>query len=158
MGAHNVVLREVLPQQILDAIDCYRVTKMFVVPAVILFLLQCAGIPKADLSSLQLIFYGASPIPVELLRNALDVFKCGFAQVYGLTETSGAITYLGPEEHSDLNSERLLSCGRPLDGVEIRVVDTEGQPLPPRQVGEIICRTAQIMKGYWNLPVETVKA
>ena len=69
-----------------------------------------------------------------------------------------AITYLGPEEHSDLNSERLLSCGRPLDGVEIRVVDTEGQPLPPRQVGEIICRTAQIMKGYWNLPVETVKA
>lgn len=158
MGAHNVVLREVLPQQILDAIDCYRVTKMFVVPAVILFLLQCARIAKADLSSLRLIFYGASPIPVELLRNALDVFKCGFAQVYGLTETSGAITYLGPEEHSDLNSERLLSCGRPLDGVEIRVVDTEGQQQPPRQVGEIICRTAQIMKGYWNLPVETVKA
>lgn len=89
MGAHNVVLREVLPQQILDAIDRYRVTKMFVVPAVILFLLQSAGIPKADLSSLQLIFYGASPIPVELLRNALVVFKCGFAQVYGLTETSG---------------------------------------------------------------------
>jgi acyl-CoA synthetase (AMP-forming)/AMP-acid ligase II len=51
-------------------------------------LLQCAGVPKADLSSLQLIFYGASPIPVELLRNALDVFKCGLAQVYGLTESS----------------------------------------------------------------------
>jgi acyl-CoA synthetase (AMP-forming)/AMP-acid ligase II len=151
IGAHNVVLREVVPQHILDAIGRYRVTKIFLVPAVLLYLLQCAGIRKADLSSLQRIFYGASPIPVELLRNALDVFKCGLAQVYGLTETSGAITYLGPEEHADLNSERLLSCGRPLDGVEIRVVDTEGQPFPPRQVGEIICQTAQIMKGYSNL-------
>jgi acyl-CoA synthetase (AMP-forming)/AMP-acid ligase II len=155
VGAHNVVLREVVPQHILDAIGRYRVTKIFLVPAVILFLLQCDGIAGADFSSLQRIIYGAAPIPVGLLRNAIGVFKCDFAQVYGLTEATGAITYLGPEEHSDLNSERLLSCGRPLDGVEIRVVDTEGQPLPPRQVGEIICRTAQIMKGYWNLPQET---
>ena len=158
IGARNVVLREVVPQQILDAIGCYRVTKTCLVPTAILFLLQCAGIRKADLSSLQLVFYGASPIPVELLHNALSVFRCGFAQLYGLTEATAGITCLRPEEHADLNSERLLSCGRPLDGVEIRVMDTEGQPLPPRQVGEIICRTAQIMKGYWNLPEETVKA
>jgi acyl-CoA synthetase (AMP-forming)/AMP-acid ligase II len=158
MGARNIVLREVVPQQILDAIGQYRVTKMFLVPAVMLFLLQCAGIREADLSSLQLISYGASPIPVELLRKAVGVFKCGFAQVYGLTETSGAITYLGPDEHVDPGSEHLLSCGRPLDGVEIRVVDPAGQPLPPRRVGEIICRTAQIMKGYWHQPEETAKA
>jgi fatty-acyl-CoA synthase len=155
IGARNVVLREVVPQQILDAIGCYRVTKTCLVPAAILFLLQCAGIRKADLSSLQLVFYGAAPIPVELLRNALSVFRCGFAQLYGLTEATAGITCLRPEEHADLNSERLLSCGRPLNGVEICVVDTEGRPLPPRQVGEIICRTAQIMKGYWNLPHET---
>jgi len=157
-GARNVVLREVVPQQILDAVVRYRVTKMFLVPAVILFLLQCPGIREADLSSLQLISYGASPMPVELLRRAVGVFKCGFAQVYGLTETSGAITYLGPDEHADLSSERLLSCGRPLDGVDIRVVDAAGQPLPPRQVGEIVCRATQIMKGYWNQPEETAKA
>jgi fatty-acyl-CoA synthase len=157
-GARNVVLREVVLQQILDAIGYYRVTKTCLVPAVILFLVQCAGIRDAELSSLKLIYYGASPIPVELLRNALNIFRCGFAQLYGLTEATAGITCLRPEEHADLNSERLLSCGQPLDGVEIRVVDATGEPLPPRQVGEIVCRTTQIMKGYWNLPEETARA
>ena len=95
--------------------------------------------------------------PIELLRNALAVFKCDFVQLYGLTETGGGITYLGAEEHADLAAERLLSCGRPMDGVEIRIVDAQGNSLPPRQVGEIICRSAQVMKAYWNLPNETAK-
>jgi acyl-CoA synthetase (AMP-forming)/AMP-acid ligase II len=157
-AAQNVLLREVVPQQILDAIGQYRVTKACFVPAVILFLTQCPGIRDADLSSLQLIIYGASPIPAALLRSALEVFRCKFAQVYGLTETTAAITCLPPEDHADPDSERLLSCGRALDGVEIRVVGTAGESLPPRQVGEIVCRTALVMKGYWKLPEETAKA
>jgi fatty-acyl-CoA synthase len=157
-GAKNVMLREVVPQQILDAVGRYRATKACFVPAVILFLLQHPGIRDADLSSLQLIIYGASPIPADLLRNALEVFKCKFAQVYGLTETTAAITCLPPEEHADLSSERLLSCGRPLDGVELRIVGPAGESLSPRRVGEIVCRTALVMKGYWNLPEETAKA
>ena len=157
-GAQNVMLREIVPQQIIDAIGRYRITKALFVPAVILFLMQCPGIRDADLSSLQTIIYGASPIPTALLRSALEVFKCGFAQVYGLTETTGAITCLPPEEHADPSSERLLSCGRALDGVEIRVVGPAGEALPPRQVGEIVCRTALVMKGYWKLPGETAKA
>jgi acyl-CoA synthetase (AMP-forming)/AMP-acid ligase II len=157
-GAKNVLLREIVPQQIIDAIGRYRVTKALFVPAVILFLMQCPGIRDADLASLQSIVYGASPIPTALLRSALEVFKCQFAQVYGLTETTGAITCLPPEEHADLSSERLLSCGRPLDGVEIRIVGPAGESLPPRQVGEIVCRTALVMKGYWNLPEETAQA
>jgi fatty-acyl-CoA synthase len=157
-GAQNVLLREVVPQQILDVIGRYLVTKAFFVPAIILFLMQCPGIRDGDLSSLQLILYGASPIPAALLRSALEVFKCRFAQVYGLTETTGAITCLAPEEHSDPSSERLLSCGRALKGVEIRIVGPAGESLPPRQVGEIVCRTALVMKGYWKLPEETAKA
>jgi fatty-acyl-CoA synthase len=157
-GAHNVLLREVVPQQILDAIGRYGVSKACFVPAVILMLIQCPGIREADLSSLQLIIYGASPIPTALLRSALDVFKCNFAQVYGLTETTAAITCLPPEEHADPNSQRLLSCGRPLTGVEIRIVGPAGESLGPRQVGEIVCRSALVMKGYWNLPEETAKA
>ena len=74
--------------------------------------------------------------PSELFRNALEVFRYGFGQLYGLTETGGGITYLGAEEHTDIGAERLLSCGRPMDGVEIRIVDTQGMSLPPRQVGE----------------------
>jgi len=158
VGARNVLLREVVPQQIIEVIDRYRVSKTCLVPAVILMLLDDPSIHVADLSSLQLMFYGASPIPIELLRNALAVFKCDFVQLYGLTETGGGITYLGAEEHADLAAERLLSCGRPMDGVEIRIVDAQGNSLPPRQVGEIICRSAQVMKGYWNLPNETAKA
>src|SRR5260370_33157998 len=89
VGARNVVLREVVPQQILEVIDRYRVSKTCLVPAVILMLLDGPSIHVADLSSLQLMFYGASPIPIELLRNALAVFKCDFVQLYGLTETGG---------------------------------------------------------------------
>ena len=157
-GAQNILLREVVPQQILDAIGRYRVTKACFVPAVILFLMQCPGIRDADLSSLQLILYGASPIPSALLGSALEVFKCQFAQFYGLTETTAAITCLTPEEHADPSSERLLSCGRALNGVEIRVVGPGGENLPPGRVGEIVCRTPSVMKGYWNLPEETAKA
>jgi acyl-CoA synthetase (AMP-forming)/AMP-acid ligase II len=120
--------------------------------------MQCPGIRDANLSSLQLIIYGASPIPTALLRNALEVFKCNFAQVYGLTETIAAITCLPPDEHADPDSPRLLSCGRALAGVEIRIVGPAGESLAPRQVGEIVCRTALVMKGYWNLPEETTRA
>jgi acyl-CoA synthetase (AMP-forming)/AMP-acid ligase II len=157
-GAKNVLLREVVPEQILDAIGRYRVTRACFVPAVIQFLMQCPALRDADLSPLQLIIYGASPIPTALLRSGLEVFRCQFAQVYGLTETTGAITCLSPEEHADLGSERLLSCGQALDGAEIRVVGPTGESLPPRQVGEIVCRSALVMKGYWNLPDETAKA
>jgi fatty-acyl-CoA synthase len=158
-GLRNVMTREFVPQQILDLIGEQRITVALFVPAMILFLTQCPGIREAKLDSLRSIVYGASPIPIEALRNALTLFpKAGFAQVYGLTETTGAITYLGPEEHADPNAEVLLSCGKPMDSVELRIVDDAGNVLPPRKVGEIICRTPQVMKGYWNLPQETARA
>ncbi len=157
VGATNVLLREVDPRAILQAIPAHRITKTLFVPAVILFLLETPGCQETDFSSLELVLYGASPIPVDLLRRAMAVFKCRFAQVYGLTETTGAITYLGPEHHHPDSADRMLSCGRPMAGVELRILDADGQPLPPRQVGEIVCRTPQIMKGYWNLPEATAQ-
>lgn len=157
-GAKNVVLRDVAPAEILRLIQDQRVNKMFVVPAVILFLLQTPTFQDTDLSSLQIVFYGAAPIPVDLLRMALKLMPCGFAQVYGLTETTGAITYLPPEDHDPENEKRLRSCGRTLSGVEIRVLGPNGESLPPNQVGEIVVRSSQVMKGYWNLPRETEKA
>ena len=69
------------------------------VPALISFTLQNPQCKTTDFSSLELICYGASPAPIDLVRNAIKVFGCGLAQVYGLTETSGAITYLPPEDH-----------------------------------------------------------
>jgi acyl-CoA synthetase (AMP-forming)/AMP-acid ligase II len=154
-GACNVVLREVDPKAILSAIARHRVTKALFVPAVILFLLQQPDCAQTDFSSLELVVYGASPIPLELLQRALQTFGCAFAQVYGLTETTGAITYLPPEDHRADRAERMKSCGRPHGGIELRIVDPSGRTQPPRVIGEVVCRSAQIMKGYWNLPKAT---
>ncbi len=157
-GATAVIVRDIIPPEILRVIPAHGVTKALFVPAVILFLTQTPGVTETDFSKLRLIVYGASPIPLDLLRNAIQVFKCDFAQVYGLTETTGAITYLPPEDHDPNGNQRMRSCGRPMGGIEIRIVDAEGNSLPAGEVGEIICRTQQNMKGYWNLPEETAKA
>jgi acyl-CoA synthetase (AMP-forming)/AMP-acid ligase II len=157
-GAETVLAREFDPPTILRLIAEFGVTKAFFVPAMILFLLQAPHCANTDFSSLELIAYGASPAPIELLRNALRTFGCGFAQVYGLTETTGAITYLPPEDHGAHATERLKSCGKPMAGVAIKIVDASGRELPPNQVGEVVCRTPQIMLGYWNLPEATQAA
>ena len=157
-GARAIILRDIIPPEILRVIPEYGVTKALFVPAVLLFLTQTPGVEKTDFSSLKFIAYGASPIPLDLLRTAIQTFKCDFAQVYGLTETTGAVTYLPPEDHDPNGNQRMRSCGRAMGGVTIRIVDADGNDLPVGEVGEIIVKTKQNMKGYWNLPEETAKA
>ncbi|MFX8565808.1 AMP-binding protein, partial [Acinetobacter baumannii] len=85
-GVKVIILREFVPSLVLDAIQRHRVTATFLVPAMILVLLSEKNIDQVDLSSLRRVIYGASPIPIDLLKNALRVFKrTGFVQVYGLT-------------------------------------------------------------------------
>ena len=157
-GATAIILYDIDCAAMLRAISEHHVTRVFLVPALLLFLLQTPGVEQTDFSSLVEILYGASPIPLDLLRSAIKTFKCPFAQVYGLTETTGGITYLGTEEHEIQDNPRLSSCGKPADSVQLRIVDAADNPLAPGQVGEIICRSPQIMKGYWNLPDETARA
>ena len=99
-----------------------------------------------------------SPISPSLLQRAAAVFRCDFIQYYGATETTGEVTCLGPDDHRGTRSERLRSCGRPLPGVELRIVASDGRELPAGEVGEIQVRTASLMKGYWNLPDATADA
>jgi len=152
MGATAVVVREVIPQELLRVIADERVNSGFLVPAVLLFLTQLPDVQSADFSSLRNILYGASPISQELLRRSIDVFKCRFTQVYGLTETTGAITALRFEDHQ---GERLLSCGRPMFGAEIKVIDALDEEVPPGAIGEIVYRGGGIMEGYWGRPEDT---
>ena len=152
MGATAVVVREVIPQELLQVIAEERVNSGFLVPAVLLFLTQLPDVQSADLSSLRNILYGASPISQELLRRSIEVFKCRFTQVYGLTETTGAITALRFEDHQ---GERLLSCGRPMFGAEIKVIDALDEEVPPGAIGEIVYRGGGIMEGYWGRPEDT---
>ena len=157
-GIKNILVREINPPQILEIIEKERITKSLFVPAVILFLVQTPSIHTTDLSSLRTIFYGASPIPLDLLKQAIDIFNCGFAQVYGLTETTGAVTFMSTEDHADPVGNRLRSCGKALPIAEIAVFDVNGEPLPAGEVGEIVCKSPLNMKGYWNLPQATANA
>jgi acyl-CoA synthetase (AMP-forming)/AMP-acid ligase II len=157
-GVETVLMRDPDPTAILRLIAEYRITKAFMVPALLLFLMQVPLCKTTDFSSLELIVYGASPAPIDLVRNALKTFGCGVAQVYGLTETTGAITYLPPEDHDENNAERLKSCGKAMTGIEIRVVDADGNDVGVGDVGEIITRSPQNMLGYWNQPEATRRA
>jgi acyl-CoA synthetase (AMP-forming)/AMP-acid ligase II len=157
-GATNHVMREFVPAQILETIQRERLQVLLLVPAMILFLVQAPQIRETDLSSVRLIVYGASPIPADLLKQAMAIFGCGFQQVYGATETTGAITLLPPEDHDPNDARKLLSCGYAADGVELRIVGEDGKDLPAGKVGEIAVRSPQIMGGYWRLPDATARA
>src|SRR5215470_13562614 len=157
-GATNHVVREFVPAEILKLIERERLQVLLLVPAMILFLVQAPQIRETDLSSVRLIVYGAAPIPAGLLKQAMSVFKCGFQQVYGLTETTGAITLLPPEDHDPADVKKLLSCGFAQEGVELRIVGDDGKDVANGQVGEIAVRSRQIMGGYWNLPDATRRA
>ena len=149
-GSENIILKDVDPTVIIDLIETHKIAYCFIVPAVILFLMQHPRINEADLSSLEMILYGASPIAQDLLESAQARFPdTKFLQVYGLTETTGGGTTLPPEAH-DPALGKLRSCGKPNPGMEARIIDEEGNELPQGEVGEIILRSKSIMKGYWN--------
>jgi long-chain acyl-CoA synthetase len=159
-GCRTVVLRDVDPSEILRVIPAYRVTNAFMVPAVIQFLLMTPGVGSTDFSSLRALVYGASPITDAVLVQAMDTLACELIQVYGLTETTGAITQLDGIDHDPADRPHLLrSCGKPYPWVEVRIVDTpSGDDMPTGEVGELWTRSHQNMAGYWDDPAATSAA
>ena len=155
-GAKGVIAREFDPTRVLDFIEQSGITKLFMVPAAMQFVVRQPRARQVDFSRLKYMLYGASPIPAALLKDCIEVFKCGFVQMYGMTETTGTIVALPPEDHVE-GLERMRSAGKPLPGVEIAILDRRRQALPPRQVGEIATRSGSNMDGYWNLPEATAK-
>ncbi|MBN2622095.1 MAG: long-chain-fatty-acid--CoA ligase [Acidimicrobiales bacterium] len=158
-GCRTVVMRDIDPARILELIPACGVTNAFMVPAVIQFLLMTPGVESTDFSSLRTIVYGASPITDHVLVKGIDTFGCEFIQVYGLTETTGAITQLDGVDHDPEHRPHLLrSCGRPYPWVEMRAVDATGEDVPVGEVGELWTRSHQNMAGYWNNPGATAEA
>ncbi len=149
------------PAQVLDYISRERISRCQFVPTMIHSLIQVPNINQYDLSSLRLILYAASAMPVELLKKALAIFSCGFAQLYGQTESGPLTTVLKPEDHvldgSEKSLARLASCGKPTINYEIRVVDGDDHDVPIGEVGEIIGRSEAMMAGYWQMPEQTAK-
>lgn len=153
-GAKGIVVPEFDPLKVLDFVARDRISKMFMVPSALQIIVRQPRSREVDYGRLKCIVYGASPMPVDLLRECMDVFGCGFCQQYGMTETSGVIVYLPPDDHYP-GSKRLRAAGVPMPGVEIRIVDDSGAILPPKAVGEVLIRSSSNMAGYWRMPEAT---
>ncbi|MEI9988612.1 MAG: fatty acid--CoA ligase [Rhizomicrobium sp.] len=156
-GAKGVVAREFDPTKVLDFIERDRISKMFMVPAALQIVVNQPRAREVDYSRLKYILYGASPIPLDLLRECMAVFGCGFCQQYGMTETCGTVAYLPPEDHDPAGNPRMRSAGIPLPGVELKVMDEAGKTLGPGVIGEVAIRSVANMAGYWHLPEATAK-
>lgn len=159
----SVLLLE-LPTGVASLIDLlvrHRVTHAVMVPTVLQAVIHDPTAATVDWSALEYVVYGASPIPLPVIRAATEVLGCRFLQSYGLTETTGGVTLLSPEDHTpdDEHARRLTSAGRALPGVELRIVDPVTlDDVPTGQHGEVLVRSGHVMSGYWRRDSETAAA
>ncbi|MEW6667103.1 MAG: long-chain-fatty-acid--CoA ligase [Thermodesulfobacteriota bacterium] len=148
-------------REVLATLSRERISVCQFVPTMISSLLQVESYDNYDLSHFRLMVYAASPMPVELLKQAVTRFKCQFTQLYGQTETGPTITLLRPEDHvvdgTPEQLSRLASAGRPVLSYEVKIADKEGNDSPVGEVGEIAVRSECMTIGYWDLPQETAK-
>jgi acyl-CoA synthetase (AMP-forming)/AMP-acid ligase II len=156
-GATLVMLGDFTPTTALETIERERVTTTCLVPTIIGMLTDLPERANHDLSTLRLVIYGGSSIDPEPLRRAIAAFGCEFHQQYGMTETGGQ-TILRPEDHDPGDVQRLRSAGTEAVGVQVRIVDDEDRSVPAGEQGEIVCRAASLMVGYWNRPEATAEA
>ncbi len=160
-GARTILAREVNPMEIIELIPQHGISHALLVPAVLQFILAVPGSTEADFSTMEAVTYGASPITEAVLAGSIALFDCKFIQAYGLTETTGGVVQLDPEDH-DPGGERahlLRSAGKPWGDVELRIVDAISlEDMADGEVGEVWVKTAQNMKGYWKNPEATAAA
>lgn len=152
----TIVIEEAFsPEQALTTMEQERITIFFGVPAMYSILLNTSKIKQIELPSLRLLTYGAAPMPYELVRKVKSLFPNVKVQnLYGQTENSPAATTL--KDHFAL--DKVGSVGEPLPKTEVQVVDEFGDPLPHGQVGEIVVKGPQVMKGYLKNEEETNRA
>jgi fatty-acyl-CoA synthase len=143
-------------------IDDANITMVTLAPAMIqAMLVHSKSLRERTFDSLKSVLYGASAINEDTLRQILTVFRADFYGVYGQSEATGVVTMLWPEDHRralDSDPGLLRSAGRPVVGVEVRVVDKDDIEVPAGVVGEILVRGPQVMSGYWNLAAASEQA
>ncbi|MEN9629744.1 MAG: hypothetical protein RJA10_2971 [Pseudomonadota bacterium] len=159
-GAQLFLMRQPDPAAALAMLETERITHTFYVPALMAVMNGVPGAADRDYSALKALSYGASPMPLPVMRASLKIFPGVLQQVYGMTEQSGVVSVLGPEDHENpAVAHRLVSAGKAIPGVEIEIRDpASGQPVPTGQAGEIWVRSEQIMAGYWGKPQATADA
>jgi acyl-CoA synthetase (AMP-forming)/AMP-acid ligase II len=162
VGGRHIILPGFEPRACLEVMQRERITVTTLVPTMINALLNLPDLDTFDVSSLRTIVYGASPMPGDRLRAALQAFPCEFIQWYGMTEAYPGATQISSRE-LDLDgppevARRLLSCGRQCAGVQVRVVNELDKDVAPGEVGEIAIKGPNVMLGYWKRPEATAAA
>jgi len=160
IGGCNIIMKFFDAAATLQTIQDEQATHMDIVPTHLAAMLNVPDLNKYDISSLKFMWYGGSPMPLEVLKKGMKTFGPIFAQGYGQSESGPAISHLSKEDHNVLDrpereQKRLISAGKPDIGVHVRIVDEQGEDVDPGEVGEIIVRSKHIMVGYWHRPEET---
>ncbi len=148
--ASVTILDSLVPKEVIEAIKQYRVNVMYGVPSVYMLLLRTAA--PADLAGMRLFMSGGASLPKQVAADFAAKFGLGITEGYGLSEASPVVA-TNPQFRA-----KLLSIGLPIPGVEVRIVDPDDNPLPSNQVGELVVRGPNVMRGYHNLPAETARA
>ena len=154
-GIRALVQAEFTPVGVLEAIE-NGATHMFIVPAALQMVIQHPRAKETDFSALRYLLYGAAPMPLELLKEAVATMpNTGFLQAYGMTETTGTICSLPPEDHDIAGNIRMRSAGKAVPGAEIQIRGPDNTELPRGEIGEVCVRAPSNTAGYWKLPDAT---
>jgi acyl-CoA synthetase (AMP-forming)/AMP-acid ligase II len=166
-GRTLVMERQFEPEEWMTLVETEKADRAMMVPTMLKQLLDHENFKKHDLSSLKVITYGAASMPLPVIRKALEEFPgVSFINAFGQTETASTITALGPEDHvltgtpeeMEKKLKRLVSIGKPMADVQMKVVDQEtGKTLGPNEVGEILAKGPRVMSGYWKDEEKTAK-
>jgi fatty-acyl-CoA synthase len=157
-GGSLVVLPHFDPERVIDTIERHRITATMLVPTMIYVLLDHPKLATADLSSLEVLYYGAAVMSPSRLEEGIRRLGQIFFQFYGQAECPMTITVLGKEEHRIGDPARLATCGRPVPWLDVALLDDEGQPVADGDPGEICVRGPLVMKEYLNKPEQTAEA
>jgi len=154
-GSCQITLGVFDPAAALDLIEEHGVTETLGVPTMLAAIAEEQHARPRKIDSLRLIAHGGSPIATEVIRRTCSAFPgAAMIEVYGATELSPLATVL-VDEHKLVDDERARSCGRPIIGDEIRILNVDGQEVRRGEVGEVVVRGPNVMDGYWNKPEQT---
>jgi long-chain acyl-CoA synthetase len=153
-GCPLIVMRDFDPSAVLKLLGEHRIPALPLVSAMLQAVLAAPEVESTDFSSVRYVVYGAAPMPPTLLRKAIDVIGCDFVQTYGLTEST-IVTVLDADDHRLPPPPQMVSVGRPLPEVKLKLVDADGVTVPTGEVGEITIQSPVVMRGYWRQPDAT---